>query len=112
MNRKFNSGGGGRVDEFERAVVEAVDEAFLSLGDSVRRSLYWYLENHHGVARDETPFKLDAFVKGLRSIFGEGANILVKMIAKRLYGKLGLPFEEKAGWGLIDYVEHARKNRK
>ena len=100
------------MDEFEKAVLEAVDETFLSFGDSVKHSLYYYLENRHGVGRGEIPFKFEGFVKGLRSIFGEGANILVKMIAKRLYGKLGLPFEEKAGWSLIDYVEHARKNRK
>jgi len=100
------------VDELEKAVLEAVDETFLYLGDSVRRSLYYYLENHHGVGRGEVPFKLEGFVEGLRSIFGEGTNLLVKMIAKRIYGKLGLPFDEKTGWSLIDYVEHARKNRK
>ena len=96
------------MDEFQKALLEAVDEAFLYLGEGVRRTLYSYLEKHHGLTREEVPLKLEAFDKGLRSVFGEGASVLAGMIARRLYGRLGLPFEERTGWGLRDYVERAK----
>lgn len=99
---------GGGVDGFERALVEAIDEVFLCMGDRVRRSLYSYLRKHYGITGGDIPSKLDEFERGLRSVFGDGTDILVKLIARRLYGKLGIPFEEGSGLGLRDYVERAR----
>ena len=107
MNGKFNSGGGERVDEFHKALLEAVDEALLQLSESVRSSIYWYLESHCNLKRETVPFKLEEFMRGLRGIFGEGADIVLKWVAKKLYGKLGLTFEEKTDWNLIDYVNYA-----
>ena len=96
------------MDEFDSALLEAVDETLLLLGDKVRRALYSYLRKHHGVAREEIPRKLDAFDNGLRSVLGEGAEVLGRMIARRLYGKLGIPFQEGGHMGLKDYVELAK----
>ncbi|MEM2882400.1 MAG: hypothetical protein QXU06_02605 [Candidatus Bathyarchaeia archaeon] len=98
----------GGVDDFERALAEAVDETLLYMGDRVRLALYSFLRKHYGIEEDRIPSKLDAFEGGLRSVFGDGADILFRMIARRLYGKLGIPFEGGSGGGLRDYVERAR----
>ena len=46
----------------------------------------------------------------LEGLFGDkNARIIGKRIARRLYDKLDLPFEEKMGFSLLNYVEAARK---
>jgi hypothetical protein len=100
------------VDEFHKALLEAVDEALLQLSESVRSSIYWYLESRCNLKRETVPFKLEEFMRGLRGIFGEGVNIILRWIARKLYTKLELTFEEKADWSFIDYVNHAKESMK
>ena len=98
------------MDEFQRALLEAADEALLQLSESVRHSIYWYLKNRYGLAREEVPFKPEEFARGLRSLFGEGADMILEWVARGLYAKLGLPFEERPDWGFMDYVSHAKES--
>jgi hypothetical protein len=97
------------LDDFHGALQEAVDEALLELSESVRSSLYWFLENYRDLKREEIPLKPEEFMKALKAIFGEGADIILKWVVRKLYAKLGLAFEEKAGWGFMDYVKQAEK---
>lgn len=99
------------MDDFHRALLEAVDEGLLQISEKVRSSLYLFLAECRGLRREEVPFKLEEFEKALRFIFGVGgADIVLKWVARALYGKLGLAFEERPGWGFMDYVEHAKKS--
>jgi hypothetical protein len=100
------------LDDFHRALLEAVDEGFLALGHSVRQALYWHLENRFSLKRDEIPNKPKEFAEALKNIFGAGAEILFKIIVKRFYKKLGLTFEDVEGWSFMDYVENAKKSIK
>jgi len=97
------------LDEFRKALLEAVDEGLLALGESARRAIYWHLERRGSIRRDEIPDRPGDFAEALRAIFGEGADVLLRVAARRLYGKLGLAFEERAGWGFQEYAEHARE---
>jgi hypothetical protein len=113
----FNSLGGGReaincLDDFHRALLEAVDEGFLALGVSVRQALYWRLENRFSIKRDEIPNKPKEFAEALKNIFGAGTEILLKIIIKRFYKKLNLTFKDVEDWSFIDYVENAKKSIK
>jgi hypothetical protein len=92
--------------------LEAIDEGFLALGESVRQALYWHLENHFSLKRDEIPNKPKEFADALKNIFGAGAEVLFKIIVKRLYKKLNLTFEDVKGWSFMDYIENARKSIK
>jgi hypothetical protein len=100
------------LDDFRRALLEAVDEGFLALGGSVRRALYWHLEDRFSIRRDEIPDRPGEFAEALRDMLGAGAGVLLKVMARRLYEGLGLAFEERPGWGFADYVENAKESVK
>jgi len=109
-----NRRGGGTInkDDFHQALLEAIDEGFLALGDSVRQAIYWHLENRFSIKRSEIPNKLKEFMEALRNMFGAGAEILLKVIIKRFYMKLNLNFKDIEDWNFIDYVENAKKSIK
>jgi len=114
-NKSFKLVGGeegtvNRLDDFRRVLLEAVDEALLALGDSVRKAIYWHLENRFSIKRDEILDKLGEFNKALEDMLGAGADILLKIMVKRLYVKLNISFEEKPEWNFKDYVEYAKKS--
>ncbi|MGC8849205.1 MAG: hypothetical protein ACP5K1_01870 [Candidatus Bathyarchaeia archaeon] len=89
-----------------RALLEAVDEGLLALGDSVRRTIYRHLDKYYSVRRDEIPERPGKFADALRDMLGAGAEVLLEFMARRLYAKLGLRFEERPGWGFKDYISH------
>jgi len=47
--------------------------------------------------------------RNLHGIFNEGASILEKEIVKKLFQRLGVPFEEKSDLDFAAYVKHAEK---
>lgn len=116
LNEKFNLGR-GRVkdskkasDRLDSAVQEAVHEGLLVLGEIVRTAIYNYFETRYQIKREEIPRRLEAFHKALMGIIGAGAKIIEKLIAKRLYSRLGLSFIEHEDWTLVEYVEDAKKH--
>ena len=79
--------------DFERLLIEAVDEGLSSLGDSSRQAIYSYLESRFNIKREEIPSKIKAFEDALESIFGAGASFLEILVMQRLYGKTGASFK-------------------
>jgi hypothetical protein len=96
---------------FESAVLEAVDYGLAVLGETARQGIYSYIGMKYQVKREEIPEKLDVFHKASSGLFGAGAGVVEKLIARRLYSKLGLGFEEHEDWTLVEYVNHAKKAR-
>jgi len=74
--------------------------------------MYWHLENRFSLKRDEIPDRPGVFAEALRDMLGAGADVLLRIMAKRLYEELGLAFEERPGWGFADYVENAKESVK
>ncbi|NWF86523.1 hypothetical protein HXY32_01715 [Candidatus Bathyarchaeota archaeon] len=97
---------------FENLIIEAVDEALASLGESSKQSIYFHLENKFKIARKDIPCRLNDFAKGLEEIFGLGAQFIEILITKRLYEKIGRPLKWNQNKELefIEYVEAARKS--
>ncbi len=97
--------------EFNRFFIESLDESLGSvLGEVVRLALYDVLEKHHSIARNQIAERLNDFTLALeRSLGATPSKTMGRVIAKRLYSKLGLIFVEKANWRLPDYVEEARR---
>jgi len=91
-----------------RAVVEAVDHGLLALGEIVRETIYWRIEESYHLKREEIPENLDAFYKALQELLGRGAEIIRSLIAKDFYGRLDLKFPNRENWTLVDYVRNAR----
>jgi hypothetical protein len=76
---------------FDDLLLHAIDEALNSLGESVRQSIYFHIENKFSIARNEIPEKLQQFQMGLKEIFGVGAQVIEIQIMKNLHTKIGCP---------------------
>lgn len=98
--------------EFEKLLLEAVDEALASLGDSARQAIYFHLENKSKIPKNEVPQRVEAFADGLEEIFGIGAQFLEILIMKKLHERVGQSLEWKKGKKLIfaEYVAAARRS--
>ena len=92
-----------------RILLEAVEEGLSSLGDSPKQAIFFHLEASFEISRHNIPANLTEFSKALEKIFGPGAFYLEKLIAKRLYEKLGLEFEDVENWDFSQYVNNAKE---
>jgi len=94
--------------DFEKTLLEAVDHALLSLGESPRQAIYYHLNRSFRLQREEIPEDTNEFSQALNTIFGPGAEVIEKIIVRNLYSKLDLNFEEKTCFQFVDYVSMAR----
>ena len=95
---------------FKNLLLEAVDEALSSLGDSSKHAIYFYLEKTFTIKKQDIPNKIEEFTSAIEKIFGHGAKILEIQIMKHLYEKVGNDFEyfpEKDDLLFSEYVEAA-----
>lgn len=99
---------------FHRLLLEAVDSAFSSLGDSARQSIYFHLEKKFDIKRDEIPGRVDDFDHGLERIFGAGTRFLEVLIMRKLYEEMGskgriLKLGQGKEFKFVDYVKAAER---
>ena len=97
---------------FEDLLLESVDEAFASLGESVRQAIYFHLEKKFKLAKKDIPYRPEDFVAGLEKIFGLGARFLEILIMKKLYEKIDQPLKwnENKELVFVDYVAVAKQS--
>ncbi|MEM3464110.1 MAG: hypothetical protein QXL91_04525 [Candidatus Bathyarchaeia archaeon] len=93
---------------FNEVLLEAVDEGLLILGESGRKAIYFHLQNSFSLKREDIPEKPEAFINGLRKIFGLGAQAIERSIIKCLYGKLGLELREEKNYDFSKYLDDAK----
>lgn len=74
--------------DFEKVLLEAVDESLSSLGESSKQAIYYHLDKSFNIKRPEIPCNVDAFVNALGKIFGPGADFIETLIMKRLNEKI------------------------
>jgi hypothetical protein len=97
-----------RID-FDKTLLEAVDHALLSFGESPRKAIYYHLNKNFKLQREDIPEEADKFCSALNDFFGPGAEVIEKLIVKDLYQRLNLNFEEKARFEIADYLSLARE---
>lgn len=89
-------------DEFEKFLVEAIDESLSSLGESPKQAILFHLENTFNIKKQEISNNIEAFDDSLKKIFGLGADFLEALILKKLGEKAGSVFKglphEEAGF--------------
>jgi hypothetical protein len=78
----------GANHSFCDTLLEAIDEAFSSLGESSKTAIYFHLENSMGIKKQEIPFRIDDFQNALEKIFGLGARLLEILFVKNLHEKI------------------------
>lgn len=97
---------------FERLMLESVDNALASLGDSAREAIYFHLEDKFNIEKNEIPQRVEDFAEGLEKIFGIGAQFLEILIMKNLYERVGQSLEWNKSRELIftEYVAAAKRS--
>ena len=91
-------------------MLSAIDEALNSLGESVKQSIYFHIENKFSVTRNEIPRNLQGFQVGLEKIFGTGARFIEILIMKNLHSKIGRPLiMESEQLEFVEYVDVAKE---
>ena len=97
--------------DFEKFLIEAVDEGLSSLGDSSKEAIYFHLDKSFNIKKEQIPGKIEAFTAAIENIFGIGANFLEIVIMKQLYAKVGgaLAWNETARLAFAEYVAATRR---
>jgi hypothetical protein len=97
---------------FEELLLEAIDDALSSLGESAMQSIYFHLENRFEISKDDIPYQLEDFEDGLEKIFGLGAHFIEILIMKSLFEKIGQPLEWNENKELMftEYVAAAKQS--
>lgn len=97
--------------DFEKILLEAVDEQLTSLGESSKQALYFHLERGFNIRKHEIPHKTEAFVSAMERIFGQGANFLEILIMKRLHEKIGYEVKVRSSnLTFVEYIEAAKRS--
>ncbi|MCW4043939.1 MAG: hypothetical protein NWE94_00280 [Candidatus Bathyarchaeota archaeon] len=100
-----------KVKDFDELLLEAIDDALSSLGESVKQSICFHIESKF-VAKQAIPGNIKDFKFGLEKIFGAGAQFLEILIMKNLHAKMGLTFPVEANTQLefVDYINAAKQS--
>jgi hypothetical protein len=96
-------------EQFAKILIEAVDCGLLILGESSRKAILFHLEKDYSITKEKIPERMEAFMKGLESIFGVGAIVIEKSISEHLYSELGAKYEGKRNYRFVDCVKQAKK---
>jgi hypothetical protein len=74
--------------EFDKFLVESIDEVLTSLGLPVKNSLYFHLQSNFEIEKNQIPQNIVEFSKILHKLFGFGASRLEIKIVEMLHSKL------------------------
>jgi len=85
---------------FNRLLLEAIDETLSCLGENSKTATYIRLETTFKIKKKEIPNKIDDFSGALESLFGLGAKVLEIMLMKRLHDKVRVVSE----WVTCEWV--------
>jgi hypothetical protein len=90
--------------------VEAVDDTLKHVfKEDGARIIYEFLENHSCLKLEDAADKPEIFSATLEKLMVSAAHVVEKLILKNLYRRLGLEFEEKAGYGFADYIRELKE---
>ena len=107
--------------EFDKLLLEAIDDALASLGEAVKNSIYSHLQNDFKIKREEIPDRICEFSDIVHKIFGLGAGRLevrcMKNICEKVKVSMAWPEYEwpMSKWIITDitfqeYVGNAKKS--
>ena len=107
--------------KFDEALIEAIDEALSPLGDNIKNTVYFKLEDSFKIPKDEIPTHIDGFADFLIKIFGLGASILEINCMRNLHSRINVNIQVTEEEGSVskwitegmtfeDYVCSVRNN--
>jgi hypothetical protein len=98
--------------DFDKLLLEAVDEGLSSLGQSAKQAIYFHLEEDFNIDKQEIPSRINDFASAIEKIFGLGANVIEILIMRRLHEKVGLHIKLHRSEDLTftQYVAEAKRS--
>jgi hypothetical protein len=107
--------------KFDEYVIQAVDEALTSLGEPVKNTIYFQLENNFKISKNQIPDQIEEFTNIIHKIFGLGASRLEIKFMKNLYSKIKTSVEINeceyplSNWiiedmSFTDYIKRTRED--
>lgn len=105
ITRKYNA---DKLEkEFNRILLEAVDETLDTLGIGVKKALYFHLKTAFSIKK-ETIYKDPVkFSDGLERIFGPGARFIENMVIESVCNKTRCKL--RRGWQKNSFTENIEK---
>jgi hypothetical protein len=103
-------GTGKMPADFNRLLSAAIEDTIQEfLGLSMLEALESELRTKRDISSEELPYRLETVYDILENRFGlVGAETIGPTIAAKLYGKLGLPFQNHDGYSLPQYIRTAK----
>jgi len=98
--------------DFDKILLEAVDEGLSSLGQSAKQAIYFHLEKDFNIDKEEISSRVNDFASAIEKIFGLGANVIEILIMLRLHEKVGLHIKLHRSEDLTftQYVAEAKRS--
>jgi hypothetical protein len=93
-------------EDFQKIMLEAVDEAFSCMGKETKQLVYSLFEKTFKIARRDIPFEIEKFTGALEEIFGPGAKLLEIEVMKHLYEKIGSRFKYSPRQETLTFKEY------
>jgi len=75
---------------FDGILLEAIDDALISLGENTKTAVYFHLESSFNIERREIPERIADFSDALDRIFSLGARNLEVLFIRNLHSKIKL----------------------
>jgi hypothetical protein len=99
------------VRNFNEIVCQAIDKTLEQLiGSKAVEAVYVHLKYKYGVDRNELPYRIDTLCLVLENAFGvKGSHVIQRKVAKNLYGRILLPFDDEQGLTLQDFLHLAKE---
>ena len=72
---------------FEKKLLDAIDEGFSWLGESEKQTIYFHLETEYKIRKQDIPHRIEDFTEALENVFGLGAKLLEIKIMENLFNK-------------------------
>ena len=100
------------VRSFNQIVCQAIAKTLEDLlGSKVVEAVYVHMRDNFGVDQNELPYRIETLCSILEDVFGvKGAHVIERKVAKNLYDRILLPFDEQQGLTLEDFIKLAKEN--
>jgi hypothetical protein len=96
---------------FEEYLLAAIDEAFNSIGEKCKETIYHHLEKKYKLNKNDIPDRIEDFLESIEGMFGLGAKVLEMRIMKNLYQKIEFPFPYLFNKESLDFVNYIKSVR-
>ena len=104
--------GNQKTPNFEKLLLEAIDEGLNVLGESSKQVVYFNLEKTFMMNRLDIPYRIEEFTDAIERIFGTGAKILEIQIMKCLFKRVEYSiknYSEPKNLTFIEYVAAVKR---